>query len=147
MNSGRYFEDLGMPFLKFCLVGASGVVVDMGVLWFLLQQDVMTVPMAVAKALAAESAIVNNFVWNDRWTFRNAAGASDRGSGLARFLRFNAISFAGLGLNVGLFLAQVSLLGTNPYLANAVAIVLVACFNFGMSRRYGWRVRRAQATG
>ena len=129
-----------MAFLKFCVVGGSGVVVDMGMLWCLLNQSGVVMPLALAKALACESAIINNFFWNDRWTFRGASATGRAGAWWQRFLWFNGISLAGLGLNVGLVQVQVSLLGANPYVANGVAIVLVAWFNYALSRRFGWRV-------
>ena len=126
-------------FGKFCVVGGSGVVVDMGILALLVH--VGTLPLPLAKAVACETAIVNNFLWNDRWTFRKAGSAL---SGCARFLRFNGVSLAGLALNVALFSAQVLWLGMNVYLANAAAIVMVAGFNYTLSRRWAWE--RAEAS-
>jgi dolichol-phosphate mannosyltransferase len=115
-------------------VGASGVVVDMGLLALLVQ--IARLPPVLAKALACECAIVNNFLWNDHWTFRDVEATARRG---ARFLRFNGVSLAGLALNVGLFAAQVHWLGMNLYLANAIAIVVVAGFNYTLSRQWAWR--------
>jgi dolichol-phosphate mannosyltransferase len=112
-------------FLQFCLVGASGVLVDMGLL-----------ALVLAKAIACEIAIVNNFLWNDHWTFRGVEPAQGRG---ARFLWFNGVSLAGLALNVALFAAQVRWLGMNLYLANAVAIIVVAGFNYTLSQQWAWR--------
>ena len=119
-------------FLRFCLVGATGVVVDMGVLALLVQ--FATLPPVLAKAGACEVAIVNNFIGNDRWTFRGV-----RAGGPSRFVRFNGVSLAGLVLNVTLFHVQVHWLGLNLYLANAVAIGLVAGFNYTLSRQWAWR--------
>lgn len=121
---------------RFCLVGASGVVVDMGTLALLTEFTLL--PLVLAKALACELAIVNNFVWNDLWTFHGAD------LGTCRFWRlvwFNGVSLAGLALNVLLFQAQVAGLGLNLYLANAVAIALVAGFNYTFSRHWAWGVR------
>lgn len=115
----------------------------MAILWLCLNQKVVVLPLALVKALACETAIVNNFFWNDRWTFRAASETGRSGPRLQRFLRFNGISAAGLALNVGLFQVQVAGLGANPYAANAVAIVLVAWFNYAFSRRFGWRVASA----
>ena len=119
-------------FLRFCLVGAVGVVVDMGVLALLAHFAAL--PLVLAKAGACEAAIVNNFIWNDRWTFRGV-----RAGGPSRFVRFNGVSLAGLVLNVTLFHVQVHWLGLNLYLANAVAIGLVAGFNYTLSRQWAWR--------
>ena len=121
-------------FMQFCAVGSSGVLVDMGLLAVLVHLSVL--PVVLAKAVACEIAVVNNFLWNDRWTFRNTATGASR---CARFLRFNGVSLAGLALNVALFAAQVRWLGINLYLANAVAIMVVAGFNYTLSQQWAWR--------
>jgi putative flippase GtrA len=41
----------------------------MGVLWLLVNQAFCALPLAVAKALATELAMVNNLVRNELWTF------------------------------------------------------------------------------
>lgn len=84
--------------LSFCLVGASGVVVDMGVLALLVTWTPL--PLWLAKAVACEVAIASNFLGNDRWTFRGTGGGPGRGH---RFLRFNGVALAGLMLNVTAF--------------------------------------------
>jgi len=121
---------------QFCLVGASGVVGDMGVLSVVAHLTPM--PLVFAKATACALAIVNNFVWNDLWTFHGDGLGTSRSP---RFVRFNGIALAGLALNVVLFQVQVEGLGLNLYLANAVAIGLVAGFNYTLSRHWAWRVR------
>ncbi len=128
------FQQSGLRTLgKFCVVGGSGVVVDMGMLALLVH--VSTLPLAVAKAVACETAIVNNFLWNDRWTFRKAGSPL---SWRSRFVRFNGVSLAGLALNVAVFTLFASGLKLNLYLANATAIVLVAGFNYTLSRHWAW---------
>ena len=62
-EAGSLFRRYG----KFCVVGGSGVLVDMAVLG--LVAGVLGWNLSVAKVLAAETAIVNNYTWNDRWTF------------------------------------------------------------------------------
>ncbi len=57
-------------FVKFCLVGGSGVVVDMAVLHVLAVWLGWNV--ALSKVGSAETAMLNNFLWNEVWTFREA---------------------------------------------------------------------------
>ena len=115
-------------FFQFCLVGASGVVVDMGILALLTHFSPL--PLLLAKALDCEIAIGNNFLWNDCWTFREARSGRALG---ARFLRFNGTALAGLILNVMLFGLLVHGSGLNLYLANALAIGAVAGINYLVS--------------
>jgi dolichol-phosphate mannosyltransferase len=124
-------------FPKFAAVGLSGVFVDMLCLWLL--KDRLGWALTPAKLLAAELAIVNNFLWNDLWTFGDLA--EQQGYGVARLKRlgkFNAICLAGLALSVGLLTMQVEVFKLNPYLANAVAIAATTGWNFWMNKIFSW---------
>jgi len=126
-------------FPKFALVGLSGVAVDMLLLWLLKGRAGW--PLTVSKLIGAELAIVNNFLWNDLWTFGDLAAL--HGDGLARlrrFGKFNAICAAGLALSVGLLEMQVGIFKINPYLANAVAIGVTTGWNFWMNKIFSWSV-------
>ena len=131
-------------FVRFCVVGAVGAVVDMGFFWVF--GELVGLPLLFAKGLATEMAIVNNFVWNDRWTFGDvAAKETSPGARLRRFFTFNLICAGGLALNLLLVHTQIATFGLNRYLANAVAIGLVTAWNFGMNRKLSWTERPVQA--
>ncbi|RME93467.1 MAG: GtrA family protein [Verrucomicrobia bacterium] len=135
-------------YVRFCLVGGSGVVVDMAVLWALADPANLGWNLSLSKALAAEVALLNNFVWNELWTFRGLGGAGWRAR-LGRLLKFNLICAAGIGWSVLLLQLQVGWLGWNVYLANLIAIVLVSLWNFWLNLKLGWRAGpgRAAETG
>jgi dolichol-phosphate mannosyltransferase len=122
---------------QFCLVGGSGVVVDMALIWLLADPANLGWNLTLSKVLAAEAAIVNNFLWNDLWTFRGLSARGWRGRAV-RFGKFNLICLAGIGLSVLLLQAQVAWLGMNVYLANFISIVAVSVWNFGMNLKFGW---------
>ena len=122
-------------FVKFCIVGFSGVIVDMAVFWMLCEWGRW--PVAAAKCVSTETAILNNFLWNDLWTFADLADGAET-SRLRRFFTFNAICGGGLLLSLLLLFIQISILGLNRYLANGIAIVLVTAWNFGMNRAFSW---------
>jgi len=125
-------------FAKFCVVGASGVVVDMAVLHGLTSWCGWNV--SLSKLCSAETAMLNNFLWNEIWTFRQAAGEQRRFSSIARrLLRFHAICGAGIGLAVLLLHAGHGVLGINLYAANLLAILLVTLWNFWLNARFNWR--------
>ncbi len=126
-------------YIRFGLVGGSGVLVDMGVLFLLSDQRTLNWGLSLSKTLAAETAIVNNFIWNDIWTFQDlAAGNTGWSARARRFARFNLVCLAGIGINVLLLTVQVHLLRMNVYLANLAAIFLVSVWNFWMNLRFGW---------
>jgi dolichol-phosphate mannosyltransferase len=127
-------------FLRFAVVGLSGVVVDMALLYFLSDPASLGWGLTRSKLIAAELAIVNNFIWNDAWTFRDIAihqmGWKQR---LRRFAKFQSICLAGVVFNTILLNLQFNLLGMNRYLANAIAIVAVTGWNFWLNLKISWR--------
>jgi dolichol-phosphate mannosyltransferase len=118
-------------FLRFALVGLSGVLVDMGLLFLLSDPATLAWGVTRSKAIAAEAAILNNFWWNDAWTFGDLVQAQ-RGPvhKLRRLVKFNVVCLIGLALNVALLNLQFNYLHMNRYLANAVAILVVTVWNF-----------------
>ena len=60
------FKQLAKCFIRFGLVGGSGVFVDMGVLFLLADRRMLSWDLSRSKCLAAKVAIVNNFIWNPR---------------------------------------------------------------------------------
>lgn len=117
---GNYF--MLRRYLWFC--GGTGMAVT--VLHFLASPTAMGWNLSLSKVIAAETAMISNFLWNDLWTFRGlTSDASTSHQRLVRFLRFNLICLLGIGWSVILLNIQVHWLGLNIYLANFIAIVLV----------------------
>jgi dolichol-phosphate mannosyltransferase len=128
-------------FVRFGLVGASGVLVDMAALFALSDPRMLGWHLILSKAIAAELAIVSNFLWNDAWTFRDLArhqqGALRK---TKRLGKFNVICGIGLLLNVAILYALFSKFGIDRYLANGIAIGVVALWNFWLNLKLNWSV-------
>ena len=128
-------------FVRFGLVGLSGVVVDMAMLYLL--HGSLGLPLTRSKIVAAEVAIINNFIWNDAWTFADVS-LQQRGwsARLKRFLKFNLICLAGLVLNVLVLNGVYNLVFGQrwAYLANLIAIAVVTFWNFWLNLKLSWRV-------
>ena len=107
---------------KFCLVGASGYVVNLAVYTLLLRwAGLHYIPAAIGSFLIA---VANNYTWNRVWTFRG-----QRGHVAYQGIRFLVVSTLALCAN----LAALHLLvqaGVGEIVAQAVAIVLVTPLNF-----------------
>ncbi len=90
---------LSRRFLKFCTVGVSGVVVNLGFLWIFA--DLFRIHTNLASALAIELSVLSNFAINEAWTFR------DRRNGNAgwRAVRFNLVSLVGAAMQWSIFVA------------------------------------------
>ena len=54
-------------FIRFSVVGLIGVAVDLGVFYFLHNQ--LNLTLTLSAMLSTKVAIINNFLWNDVWTF------------------------------------------------------------------------------
>jgi dolichol-phosphate mannosyltransferase len=144
MRNFNWLERLTIPqqlfcckFVKFCLVGLSGVLVDMSALFVLNDSRFFGFGVIMSKFIAVELAIVNNFAWNDRWTFRSAAGRPH--SIMSRFFKFNLICSAGLVLSLSLLYILNRRLGINVYVANLVAIVFTTIVNFWLNLKLNWK--------
>jgi len=115
----------------------------MGIIWLLASPSMLGWNLSLSKVIAAEVAIINNFVWNDVWTFRGlVASANAWLERVVRFAKFNLICAAGIGLSVLLLNVQVHWLHINVYLANFSAIVLVSLWNFFLNVRFSWTLSR-----
>ncbi|MGF1480237.1 MAG: glycosyltransferase [Cyanophyceae cyanobacterium] len=126
-------------FLRFGVVGLSGVFVDMGI--FYLLRELVGLGLTRSAIFSAEVAIINNFFWNDLWTFGDIS-RRQRGwrSRFKRLLKFNVICLGGLILNVLLVNLLYNLLGVNEYAAKLMAIAAVTLWNFWFNLKLSWRV-------
>ena len=101
---------------KFCAVGASGYVVNLGVYALLLGAGVDYRAAAVCSFLVA---VTNNYTWNRLWTFRG-----QRGHFAYQGMRFLVVSRGRAAANL-VFLSILVGLGVGKIVAQAIAIVLV----------------------
>ena len=128
-------------FIRFGLVGLSGVFVDMSLLYLLHDPNNLGWGLTCSKVIAGELAIINNFLWNDRWTFGDL---SNKQSGLSkrlmRLLKFNLVCLVGLGMNVLLLNLLFNTLHINYLVANLLGIAVVTTWNFWMNYKLNWRV-------
>ena len=108
--------------VKFCVVGATGYLVNLGVFSLLvLVLGVHYIPAAFCSFLVA---VTNNYTWNRIWTFR-----AQRGHVAYQGMRFLVVSTLALGANL-LVLHLLVTVGLSEVLAQAIAIVLVTPINF-----------------
>ncbi len=127
-------------FIRFALVGLSGVFVDMTILYLLSDPTTLAFPLTRSKILAAELAIINNFLWNDVWTFGDIAKKQpSKKQKFKRLIKFNLVCLAGLIMNVLLLNICFNLFNINRYLANTIAIAIVTIWNYWINLKLSWR--------
>lgn len=123
--------------LRFNAVGIAGALVQLAVLWLL--RSGLGLPVWLATVLAVEVALLHNFFWHERWTWRTV-GEPGRGARLWRFHAANgAVSIASNLVWMRVLAGTAGL----PYLpANAIAITLTALLNFALGERFVFRPAR-----
>jgi dolichol-phosphate mannosyltransferase len=100
--------DSSKTFIKFLIVGASGVGVNLGIFTLLLAQGLNKY---AASPIAVELSIISNFFLNNGWTFRwrkTKDGVRTKG------LKFNAVSLLSLSLSYSTFIVMSFLLPDYP---------------------------------
>lgn len=119
-------------FVKYSAIGWLGFGLQLTVLTLLSEGG--SVHYLVATGLAVESAIVHNFFWHDRYTFKDRdLRASGR---LRRLVEFNSTTgLTALVGNVGFMRLFVGLLGLHYLPANVAAVACCALVNFMVSDR------------
>ena len=119
-------------YIKFGLVGASGTVVNLAVL-YLCQEFLLASIFSGEQRLYASLAIaillatVNNFAWNRLWTWRDRQ-AEFHGGIATQFVRYGLASWLGTSVQyiLTLWLAQ----HVHYLLGNVLAIVLASVINY-----------------
>ena len=120
--------------VKFCLVGATGYVVNLAVYAVLLRGVGFHYVLAAIGSFLV--AVTNNYLWNRLWTFRR-----QRGDIVLQGLRFFVVSALALGANL-LVLHLLVRSGVEELVAQAIAIVLVTPVNFIGNKLWSFRHRR-----
>lgn len=112
-------------FIKFGIVGASGVLVNLGVFSLLLS---LGTNKFLASPIAIEISIVSNFLFNNYWTFR---WRKSRDRVRIRGLKFNAVSLIALGVSYAGFVAISSAFPEMPpQVPQLIAIIPATLVNY-----------------
>jgi dolichol-phosphate mannosyltransferase len=122
--------------LKFCLVGVSGIFVNEGLLWLLTQSA--SLPLVMASPISIECSIISNFTLNNFFTFRDRRSPALK-STLYCLLKFNLVSLAGLGINLGVLLLFTEVVGIHYLVANLFGILAAFIWNYILSNWWTWR--------
>ncbi len=121
---------------KFGIVGLSGIIVNLGVLFLLV--ECTPTDKILASFIAIELSILNNFIWNDMWTFRSVENRKVS-RWWHRLVSFNLVSVGGVVINLGLFYFMTSWFATYYMLSQLAGILAAFAWNFIINRRFTWK--------
>jgi dolichol-phosphate mannosyltransferase len=119
--------------VKFCTVGASGYVVNLCV--FAAFVGLLDTHHLVAATAAFVVAVLNNFWWNRRWTFRARGGRA--GFQAARFFTVSVAAFLFAAAVLELL---VSVVGVAEVPAQAISIIAATPLNFIGNKMWSFRI-------
>jgi dolichol-phosphate mannosyltransferase len=125
-----------LRFLKFCLVGASGVGVNEGLLWALTEKAGL--PYWGSAAIAIETSIVTNFILNNYFTFRQRNEPGTKAF-FSRLIKFNVVSLVGLGINLGILGLFTEVFGINYLISNLIGIAIAFIWNYLLNTWWTWK--------
>ncbi|MDD3742935.1 MAG: GtrA family protein [Lentimicrobiaceae bacterium] len=122
-------RDVAWKFIKFGIVGFSGVLVDFGFTY--ICKEWLKIQKYVANAIGFTVAASSNYFLNRWWTFH-----SQNPEIAMEYTRFLLISIVGLGINTLVLWILVSKGKYNFYLAKLFAIAVVTIWNFIANLNY-----------
>ena len=126
----RNLED----FMKYSLVGVSGVFVNLGLYLFLTRY--YEISEVVAPLIAIESAMISNFILNNFWTFGKRITQSRI---RVKFIKFHLVSGLSALINYSVFLILFLVFGLFDILANLIGIGLAAIVNYLINSNWTWK--------
>ena len=115
--------------LKFNAVGGMGIVVQLAAL--AIFKSLFHIHYLLATALAVETAVLHNFAWHERWTWKDRTGKKGV---MLRLLRFNLSTGAmSIVSNLVLMRLLVGQFHLPLLVANLLSIALTSLANFALS--------------
>jgi len=121
-------------FIKFCVVGLTGVLVNLGAFSLLIRYGMNKY---VASPIAVEISVISNFLFNNAWTF---SGRNVGSKFHIKGLKFNVVSFGALGISYIVFILLSALFpNVAPQYHQAVGIVPATLVNYFFNTYWTFR--------
>ncbi|MCP4632560.1 MAG: GtrA family protein [candidate division Zixibacteria bacterium] len=130
---------LPVRFLKFSVVGFTGVVVNMGLLYILTERFALY--YMISSGIAIGTSIFSNFIINDLWTWGDRKKFTKTGY-FTRMFKYHVS--AGIAASVGNFLSLVVLTeiaGIYYIISNLVGIAVGVIINFLLNDRWTYKLK------
>lgn len=113
-------------FVKFCIVGGSGVIIDFSVTYLL--KEILRINKYIANSVGFILAASSNYLLNRIWTFESSDPAIAQ-----QYMLFLGISVVGLSINNLIIYLLSDRAHLNFYLSKLIAISVVTIWNFVMN--------------
>ena len=121
---------------KYYAVGASGILVNLGLLYYLTEY--VGLWYFLSYALAISVSITSNFILNKFWTFRDSI---DSQKTIVMYVKFVSVSMVGMAIQLGSVYVHVESLTVYYMLAALISICIAGAINFIINRRWTFGVK------
>jgi dolichol-phosphate mannosyltransferase len=121
---------------KYYAVGASGVLVNLGLLFYLTEY--VGLWYFLSYTLAISASITSNFILNKFWTFRNSINSQRT---IVMYVKFASVSFLGMAIQLGSVYFLVESLSVYYMLAALISISIAGAINFIINRSWTFGVK------
>lgn len=127
----RKWQAVTIRWLKFNAVGGIGIAVQL--IFLAALKIILQMNYLIATAIAVEAAVIHNFLWHEKFTWKDRS--TERPT--SRFIKFNlttgALSILG---NIAFMRVGVGTLRLNYIVANIITIAICSIANFLVSDRF-----------
>ena len=121
---------------KYYAVGASGVIVNLGLLFYLTEY--VGLWYFLSYTLAISASITSNFILNKFWTFRDSINSQRT---IVMYVKFASVSIVGMAIQLGTVYLLVESLAVYYMLAALVSISIAGVINFMINRRWTFGIK------
>ena len=122
--------------IKYYAVGASGVLVNLGILYTLT--DLAGYWYLASQVIAISVSISSNFLFNRFWTFSDSI--EDQRNGVM-YLKFLIVSLIGMGIQLGITFALVETAAIYYMYAAGIGIMVAGGINYVVNRRWTFGIK------
>ena len=122
--------------VQYYIVGASGVLVNLGILYMLA--DIAGFWYVASQVVAISVSITTNFFFNRYWTFRSSI-EDQRNS--VMYVKFIIISAIGMAIQMGITVTLVESSGFYHMYGAGIGIAVASAINYVLNRRLTFGVK------
>ena len=146
LKFGKY---ISIRFIKYSLVGVSGVFVNFFGLW--VGEHILNLPNNITVSLLSytvmipnislilgiELSLISNFIINHHWTFNKKQGNSLQNM-FKSFIQFHLICFIGAVINYAVASYLEKYFGISLYISNLFGIAIATIWNYLINTTFTW---------
>lgn len=130
---------LNTRILKFSIVGVSGILVNMGILFILTEY--FHILYLISSIIAIEISIISNFLLNDIWTWKDRI----KKKCIYRFVQYHiSVGITAVLVNWGILLILTELFDVYYLISNLIGIGVGTLSNYIINDLWTFRTKKAE---